>query len=50
MKSDVRAAGGAGDSRARADARGAKPVFPASPPIQADINTIDCNWPVMCGI
>lgn len=26
------------------------PMFLANPPIQADINTIDCNWAVMCGI
>ncbi len=26
------------------------PMFLANPPIQADINAIDCNWAVMCGI
>lgn len=25
-------------------------MFLANLPIQADINTIDCNWSVMCGI
>lgn len=25
-------------------------VLLANPPIQADINAIDCNWAVMCGI
>ena len=25
------------------------PIF-ANSPIQADINVIDCNWAVMCGI
>ncbi len=26
------------------------PMFLTNPPIQADINAIDCNWAVMCGI
>lgn len=58
MRSDVRACVCGWETRAhsyahmcaRADGAWTMPMFLTSPPIQADINTIDCNWAVMCGI